>query len=50
MYLFMTLINIVFAIWFGVLSFLAKAEKTTKLVGFILTLTFIANAVIIMRG
>ena len=50
MYLFMILINIVLAICFGLSSFLAKAEKTTKLAGLILTLIFIANAAIIMRG
>lgn len=48
--LFMTLINTVLAIWFAVSFFLAKAEKNTKFVILILTLIFIANAVIIMRG
>lgn len=50
MNLFMTLINTVLAIWFAVSSFSAKAEKDTKFVTLILTLIFIANAVIIMRG
>ena len=50
MYLFMTLINTVFAIWCAASFFLEKAEIDTKLVTLILTLIFIANAVIIMRG
>lgn len=49
MYLFMTLINIVLAISAGLSSFFVN-EKSEKLVGFILTLIFIANAVIINRG